>query len=357
MKQLIFIAVAVVVVLSSWLVVSSPNFVQTPLSVEVSSQEFVSEATSLNDTNVSEVPFGGPEGFIPPPLHPAGIEFEIVEFSDGVYGLLSGDIAVDNVGFVVGDDGALVVDSHINGEMANKIISAVREVTNKPILYLVNTNYHGDHTFGNYAFPESTQIVAHRLTAENMKNFEHEKAFMLATVQNDSQVFGSSELRLPDITFEEQLSIDLGGRIVELYHFGFGNTPGDTVVYVPGPNVAWTGNLILGEGTIPFLIEGHAADYLNTIANFSRTLAVDTIVPGHGYLTTPDIFGRYLDYLNGLVNNVRDAVQQGQSLDEVLNNVSLDEVYDPGPEFAGQAFILGLHKWNVQTTYLEFSVE
>ncbi len=94
-----------------------------------------------------------PEGFFVPPLNPAGATLVTQKLSPGVYALLCDKPPVDNSGFVVGERGVLVIDAHINGEMAGKIQQAVRAVTDKPILYLVNTTFHGDHTFGNYAFP------------------------------------------------------------------------------------------------------------------------------------------------------------------------------------------------------------
>ena len=89
-----------------------------------------------------------PEGFFLPPINPTGATLVTQELSPGVYALLSDKPPVDNSGFVVGKRGVLVIDAHINGEMAGKIQQAVRAVTDKPILYLVNTNFHGDHTFG-----------------------------------------------------------------------------------------------------------------------------------------------------------------------------------------------------------------
>jgi cyclase len=96
------------------------------------------------------------QGFFPPPLNPTGARLETKELAPGIYGLLSNKPPVDNSGFVVGEHGVLVIDAHINGAMAGLIQTAVRQVTNKPILYVVNTNYHGDHTFGNSAFPQET---------------------------------------------------------------------------------------------------------------------------------------------------------------------------------------------------------
>jgi cyclase len=234
-----------------------------------------------------------PQGFIPPPLNPTGVRLETKELAPGVYGLLSSKPPVDNSGFVVGEHGVLVIDAHINGAMAGLIQTAVRQVTNKLILYVVNTNYHGDHTFGNSAFPQETLIVAQQKTAEIMRDFEREKKFLLPYVDNDRTVFSDVRLRLPDLVLDEYLELDLGGRVVELYHLGHGNTPGDTVVYVPEARVAWTGNLIVGEGNIPFLIEGGAGAYLETIAKFTHTLEVGTIVPGHGLLTSGAILSRY----------------------------------------------------------------
>ena len=299
----------------------------------------------------------GPEGFIPPPIHPAGAELETKLLAPGVYGLLSTKPFVDNSGFIVGERGVLVIDAHINREMAGKIQAAVRHVTDKPILYLVNTNYHGDHTFGNYAFPDNTVIVAHRETAERMRNFEEEQQFLLATVNNDPTVYADARLRLPAVVFDDYLRLDLGGREVELYHFGHGNTPGDTVIYVPEARVAWTGNLVVGEGTIPFLLEGKPRAYLQTIARFAETLAVERIIPGHGAPTSGRILGRYLSYLTELLQSVQDAVQAGQSLEQTLAGLPLEAKYRP-PADAGLAqvdrLLAGFHLWNVQKTYAEF---
>ena len=99
-------------------------------------------------------------------------------------------------------------------------------------------------------------------------------------------------------TFDDRVTIDLGGRVVELYHFGHGDTPGDTVFYVPGAQVEWMGNLVVGEGTIPPIFEGGARDYLTTIARFAATPDVRTIIPGHGAPTTSAILARYLGYQN-----------------------------------------------------------
>ncbi len=296
-----------------------------------------------------------PEGFFVPPLNPTGATLATQELSPGVYALLCDKPPVDNSGFVVGERGVLVIDAHINGEMAGKIQQAVRAVTDKPILYLVNTNFHGDHTFGNYAFPAETQIIAHRKTAEHMARFEEEKVLLLAAVGGKAAVIADVELRLPDILFDNHLTVDLGGRVIEIHHFGRGNTPGDTVIYVPEEKVAWTGNLVLGEGSIPFLIEGDAGAYLETIARFARTLEIETIIPGHFGVAGQAVLGRYLAYLSGLIDSVRKAVARGATLEETLAAVPLEKSYLPAPDSPLTGPVTGIHTWNVRKTYLDLT--
>jgi len=303
--------------------------------------------------------FGGfepPAGWMPPPLDPTGVQLQTHELAPGVYALLSTRPPVDNSGFIVGEKGVLVVDAHINGTMARQIQAAVREVTDKPILYLVNTNYHGDHTFGNYAFPAETKIVAQRETAAAMRDFEQEKALLLPTVNGNAAIFDGVRLRLPDVTFEQSLSLDLGGRVVELHHFGRGNTAGDTVVYVPEAKAAWTGNLILGAGSIPWAIEGDTQAYLETVARVAARLDIETVVGGH-ILTTPgETLSIYLDYLNWHINSVRRALGAGQSLAQTLASLPLDEAYLPpadSPLAGVRPFMQGAHLWNVKKTYEE----
>ena len=301
---------------------------------------------------------GMPAGVTPPMLHPEGVQLETRSLADGVYALLSNKGAIDNNGFIVGERGVLAIDAHISGVMAEQILDAIRRVTDKPILYLVNTNYHGDHTFGNYAFPSQTTIIAHRNTAEKMKNFEHEKKFLLQTVKGDTSVYGDAKLRLPDVVFDRYMRIDLGGREVELYHFGPGNTSGDVVVYEPNGKIAFTGNLIVGTGSIPPMFEYGAATYLQTLTNLRSTLNVKAIVPGHLRVTDGTIVTRYIRYCGELINRVHGAIREGKTLDQVLADAELGAEYLPPPGSAAAKTTplwKGFHRLNVIQTYRELT--
>jgi len=287
---------------------------------------------------------------------PTGVELETRELTAGVYALLSKDPLVDNSGFVVGERGVLVVDAHINGEMAGQIQGAVRRVTDKPILYLVNTNYHGDHTFGNYAFPATTTVVAHRKTRARMHDFEHEKRFMQkAALDDNAAVLDDVQLRLPDLVFDDYLRLDLGGRVVELHHFGPGNTPGDVVVYEPTAKVAFTGNLVLDETSVPGFSDGGVGEYLVTLSRFAQQLDVETIVPGHGALCTQDALSRYLHYLTDLIEETRRAIRAGKTLDAFREDRPLQTYLDGSGDDRGSRFWRSLHGLNLQVAYMELS--
>jgi len=293
-----------------------------------------------------------PEGFTPFFLDPTGAHLETKELAPGVYALLSSIPNVDNAGFVVGDRGVLVIDAHINVAMARQIQERVREVTDKPILYLVNSNYHGDHTFGNCAFPEETLVIQHRRTAELVPFLDEEMEFMLPCVGGARAVFEGVTLRLPDAVFDGCLRLDLGGREVELHYFGPANTPGDTITYVPGAKVAWTGNMT--GGNLIVALECDAPTYLDAIARFRRTLDVETLVPAHNPVSTDAVLDGYLLYLSQVTAAVRHGAGAGWSLEEAMEKIPLDmgQPYSPPGDHPRIDFFRDLHAYNVQKTYL-----
>ncbi len=291
-----------------------------------------------------------PESFSKWKLNPAGAHLETNELSPGVYALISSIPGVDNAGFVVGERGVLVIDAHISVPMANQILERVREVTDKPILYLVNSNYHGDHTFGNCAFPAETLIIQHRRTAELVPYMEEEKAFFLPCVDGDPSIFEGVTLRLPDIVFDDYLRLDLGGRVVECHFFGPANTPGDTITYVPEAKAAWTGNVT--GGIFGLALETDAPTYMKTLTRFIQTLDVETLVPAHMPMVGADYLGKYLLYFSEVTAGVRKAVGEGCSLDETLERVVQSETFSLPPEDPRAAVMTGRHQYNVRRTYL-----
>ena len=123
-------------------------------------------------------------------------------------------------GAYIGDNGILVVDAKMDRESVDQTISELKKITDKPILYLVNTHSDGDHINGNRFFPESVTIIAH----ENCRNdFFQPKRDGSPSDWNDPELAPF----IPELTFSEKMDIYLGSKKVELWYFGVGHTTGD----------------------------------------------------------------------------------------------------------------------------------
>jgi len=286
-------------------------------------------------------------------LNPKDCILSTKEMASGVYALISSIPGVDNSGFVVGEKGVLVIDAHISIPMAQQILERVREVTDKPILYLVNSNYHGDHTFGNCAFPAETRVVQQHETAARTPYVAEEIAFMLPAVQGDATVFEGVTHRPADIVFDEHLRIDLGGQIVDVHWFGPANTPGDTVTTVPAAGVAWTGNMT--GGSFGLALESDAPTFLGTLTRFIQTVEIRTLIPGHSAPMGPSNLWLYMTYFSQLTNDMKRALKAGWTLEETLERIPMDEVFRLPPADPRSSFMEGRHRYNVRRTYLSLT--
>ncbi len=263
-------------------------------------------------------------------LDTTGLTLVPKRLASGVYALLSPNPFGDNSGFIVGDRGVLVVDSLVNAEGAHAVQKAVRTVTDKPILYLVNTNAVADHWFGNYAFPPTTTVIAHRNAATKMAKFDQLRGEIAFFAGGEAKV-ADVQPRPADLYLDGQLTIDLGGLEVEIHHFGVGNTREDLVVYVPAARVVWTGNFMLGNHLIPLLSGAARAPlYLDAVTQFARRLEIDTIVPGHGSLTdAATAVPLYLAYLSDLTESVRSAARDGADPTTIVDRLPLRTEFAP----------------------------
>ena len=230
-------------------------------------------------------------------------------------------------GFVVGDDGVLLVETMINRQLLCQLEDLVREQTDLPILYAINTSYHGDHSYGNAFLPDEVDVVQHERTADFISMFfEEDVAFMEANFGTDQ---GLDEIVpvVPDIAVTDAgWSVDLGGLTVEAQYHGFGQTDGDLFVYVPQAEVLWTGNPLIAEApAIPWLLDGRGEDVAATLAAVQASLPAGAqVVPGHGGPTTVGGFDFSVDYLNTLLTEVQDAVDQGATVEETVAQVTME---------------------------------
>lgn len=260
-----------------------------------------------------------PDGYRGPNLSPAGLTLAPHSLADGVYALMANIPPKDNNGLIAGRDAALVVDAGITPEVSTWIQALVGELTDRPLRYLVNTTYHGDHTFGNMAFPADVVVVSSRLNKENMTDLDYEKQTRSGNMYGDEGLLDTvSHWRAPDVVFETFAEIDLGGRLVQLWHFGPGNGPGDTVVYVPDARTAWTGNFLCHAGIAHMLLQGGPEPYIGSLRRMKEALPeLRTIVPGHGPMGDGHAaIDTLISYLERLHEEVTASVSAGHTLAE-----------------------------------------
>jgi cyclase len=277
---------------------------------------------------------------------PWTVELERIELAPNVYAVIDtlnkewleemGGSGATSAGFIVGEKGVLVVETLVNPHLTAQLLALIREVTDKPILYAVNTSYHGDHMYGNYLFPNTT-IIQHE---ESKKYFEEKLEGDLIFMQN---VIGHPEgldnmadtvVDTGDILINDDiknLRVDLGDRIVEIRQFGFGQTRGDLQVWVPDAKVFWVGNAILGpKPVLPWLTEGGHKLSLETLLRIKEFLPSDAIVvSGHQIPFTVSDKNNgldfHIDYLRTMDTKVKQAVDQGLGLMDTVEHAAMDE--------------------------------
>jgi cyclase len=246
-----------------------------------------------------------------------GLPFVLKQVGPGVYAAIDGPEhkSGSNAGFVIGDDGVLVVDAFFNLDSAHALVAEIHRLTPKPIRYVVNTHYHADHTGGDQALRDAGAIIiAHR----NVRDWVRTENIHLFGDRITPELKASvEELPLPDLTTDKDLIVWLGSRKV-VVRTVLGHTGGDLSVFVPDAKVLFTGDL-LWRKVAPNLIDGSVREWAATDADFARMPGAPQIhyVPGHGDvagLRDVEDFRAYLLDLQRLVAEARKAGLKGDAL-------------------------------------------
>ena len=248
---------------------------------------------------------------------PRADPFTLTAIAPGVYAAIDGPAGKSgsNAGFIIGDDGVLVIDSFFDPEATKVLIADIRKLTPKPIRYVVNTHYHADHVAGDAVLRDAGAIIiAHRnirgwVRTENLHLFGAHPSPRIEAMINT--------LALPDVTTDQDLTIWLGKRKI-LVQPVLGHTGGDLIVTVPDSKTVFCGD-ILWRHVSPNIIDGDVASWISTVARMQHaTNAEDTVfVPGHGAVATVnDVsdFQHYLGDLRTVVSRERERGLSGEAL-------------------------------------------
>ena len=251
-----------------------------------------------------------------------------------------------NPSMVLTNDGVVVVDTP---QLPTKAVAMREEAeTHGPIRYVINTEHHVDHIFGNFYFRGAGDIVHHQGVAENfmevtpsLDSFD----YALEAVPTDDPEAQSRGL-VPDretyfadpgratITFTGDLTLAVGDHVFELLHTP-GHTPGQIAVHVPQERVVFTGDTIFSECQT-WLMGSNVTQWLAALDRIAK-LDVDWVVPGHGEVVTPQYFARQRANLLDWVTAVSDAVAKGWTREETIARVNFADRY---PVDIGQGYMM-----------------
>ena len=295
----------------------------------------------------------------------AQTERKVTKLADGVYEIEhpGNPFPSGNTTVIIGERQVFVVDTCFLPSAAREDIAQIRQWTDKPVSFVLNTHFHNDHNLGNRAymdaFPALT-IIAHVETKKSMDMFGPGSASRLEkgiaslqqmqetgktrggralTEDEKTEVKNALAQRVPvveeikkvkfqsaTLTFDHDFSIDLGNREVQIKFLGRGNTAGDAVVYLPKEKIVIAGDLVVSP--IPYISDGYPSEWSQTLQNLAQ-LEADTIVPGHGPIMRDKAYIFLLrDLLKSAVEQMNTELRRTgpamfRTLDEVKGAVDL----------------------------------
>ena len=233
-----------------------------------------------------------------------------------------------NIGLSFGNDGVFMVDDQY-ADGIEQIQNEIKKVSDKPVRFLVNTHFHGDHTGGNPAMAETGTVI---FSQENVRNRLQD------VIAKETKKI--SEEALPVITFAEDLTFHFNGEKIYVFHVHNAHTDGDSMVYFTGSNVLHTGDVFF-NGKYPYIDIENGGSLKGYIAGLDRALLIineDTkVIPGHGDVGSYKDLKDTIEMLSILYKRVNNLYLNNKTEAEILEMADLTKEYDD--EGFGDGFI------------------
>jgi glyoxylase-like metal-dependent hydrolase (beta-lactamase superfamily II) len=259
------------------------------------------------------------------------VQIKVEKVAGNVY-MLQG--AGGNIGVSVGDDGIVIVDDQF-APLAEKIQAALKGITDKPVRFVINTHYHGDHTGGNLQFQKNSPIIAQDNVRKRLEEGVTGGVGDKMSFEEKPQPAGA----LPIITFDHQVTVHLNGEDIRALHMPAGHTDGDSVIFFPKSNVVHMGDDFVTYG-FPFVdinAGGSVRGMIEAIDKVIAQVPPDVkVIPGHGPLSNLDDVKKFQQMLKDTLATVQSAMKQGKTLDQMKQEKILAKWDEYG---AGDKFI------------------
>jgi glyoxylase-like metal-dependent hydrolase (beta-lactamase superfamily II) len=226
-------------------------------------------------------------------------KLDLVKVTDDLY-VIHNDFVPGNTTALITNEGVILVDDKFEIDHAN-IMAQLKKVTSQPVKYVINTHFHGDHSGGNARLQAlNAQVVSSEAARQKMV---------------ETKMPG-----LPNVTLENRLRLYVGGKRVEVHYLGRSHTNGDVVVLFPDHRVLAMGDMFTFGDATPQLVDyaggGSAVEWTKTVDG-ALGLDFDTVVPGHGVVTTKQELRKFRESTVSLRTKVHDMVSQKRSKAEI----------------------------------------
>ena len=219
-----------------------------------------------------------------------------------------------NIGVSAGDDGVFVIDDQF-APLAPKLKAAIAKISTKPLRFIFNTHWHGDHTGGNEAMAGAgALIVAHDNVRKRMS------AEQVMEVFGGMHIPPSPQKALPVVTFNDEVTFHLNGDEIHVVHVANAHTDGDAIVHFKKANVVHMGDTFINGGypVIDFSTGGTVDGYLAAQEKVLQIIGPETkLIPGHGPLGDKAALQKTHDMIKEVRDAVAKAAAGGKTLDQV----------------------------------------
>ena len=258
-------------------------------------------------------------------------DFDLQEITNGIYVHHGKQVKFDhpdhddiaNIGFIVGDNCVAVIDTGGSINIAQKLYDHIKEITSKPVCYVINTHVHFDHVLGNSVFKNpGTKFIGHRNLSDALLN---SKAFFLKEYANElGGKPDDSSIVMPDITVDNTLEIDLGNRQLLLSAYPPAHSHTDLTILDKKTNTLWLSDILFID-RIPAL-DGSLRGWLAVMKKI-ESLNPTYVIPGHGptNLNLADAIEPQKVYLTQLLNETRSMIENGHFMEEAIEQVEREE--------------------------------
>ncbi|WP_373652047.1 MULTISPECIES: MBL fold metallo-hydrolase [unclassified Schlesneria] len=224
-----------------------------------------------------------------------------------------------NQGWIIFDDFVLVIEASFPNQ-AEVLIKEIRKTTDKPIKYVFDTHWHGDHADGNpVLIAEGASAIAAESAREQfvkggVESFEQQQ-------KAKPEEYGKLKYGIPSVYFPKKMILEDAKQRVELIHFGHGHTAGDAVAWLPKHGILFTGDSCV-NGAFNYTGESNTSSWISVLTEMAK-LPVQLVCPGHGDKSDAKLIETQRRYFVELRQAVQEGIDAGKSLDEIKKKIDL----------------------------------